>query len=807
MLERLQANVRESFRQLRTAPVHSLLLVMVLATGLASAVAIFTVVRGVILRPLPYPDAERLVALQEYQPARRRDQTTFSQADLTDYRDAIRSADGLAGLSYSELVISGTGSAERVIGARVESGVLPLFGARPLYGRLFAAGGDSESPAREAVISASLWRRRFAGDSSIIGRSIMVDGESFVVIGVTAPRFEFPRSGMMDREIEIWTPLARSTMAMNRRGMRSLTVFARLKPGVSLPAAEADLAGVASRLAQSFPQTNAGWSVRAVPLRELIVGRVRPTLVMLSICVIGLLGIVIINAAAAILARATTRAHGLAIRLALGASRRAIAELLVAESVLIALIAGIVALPVGGVLRGVLVAAAPVALPRLEGVGMDVVTAIVTMTAALLIGVLAAVGPAHYLGRIDARTLLSDANRNTAGSRALRRALASLVVVQLALATVLLGATANVYSSYRALNRVDPGFRAADVLTASIALPGPRYATAAGRTELTERLVARIRPLPGVLNAAVASLLPMAGGMMSAGYTVIGGDVTDTLATAALRSVSSDFFETVGIAVEAGRSFTSSDDGGSPLVVVVNQAFVRQSMGGAAPVGRLVRLAAPGMDSAATFSVVGVVSDAREKDLTSPATPIAYFSDRQVSFPHAVLAVRSSGSVTAAALRSVLAAIDPSLALDEIATLQAKVRATYALPIFLLKVLGVFAVIAMVLVAVGVYASVSFATAAESRAMGIRVALGATRSRILRMVIGRNVALAAAGCGIGGAVLALAGRALPLPAQGAAIGIPDALAGVATIICVVALAGYLPARRASRADPVAVLHG
>ena len=802
---RLARDLRDASRQLRVDRAYSLVIVITLTVGIAAVAAIFAVVRGVILRPLPYRQASTLVALQEYQPALRRDQTSMSYADFLDVQASTRSFEALAAFNYSEFVLSDGDEAERVIGATVDAQLFPMLGMPPMLGRIFAPGEAGQSPARVAVLAYSLWRRRYGSTTGIVGRSVVVDGDPYIVIGVMPKGFEFPRNAAMNRDIELWTPRSTSPAMLTHRAMRTLTVVGRLRPGINLAGAQAELAILGKRLASADRQANAGWQLRAVPLRDLMVGRVRPPLLMLFACVVALLLIVCVNVSAAALARIVARRHALGVRLALGASQGVLAELLLSESTFLALLAGTLALPLGAIMRGTLLRIAPIAIPRQAGIGFDLATLGCTALVALMVGAVTGLGPTLWLRRLDVRSFLTDSGRTLGGSRATRRALAAFVIIQVALGTLLFGLTTRMYSAYARLNRVDPGFTAQGVTTASIALPGMRYQGARMRTTLSERLLDRVRALPGVERAAVGSLLPMSGGMMSSGYQLVGTDV-DSNTVAALRTVSSDFFQTVGIPLKAGRVIERTDDERAPLVAVVNEAVVRQSFSGQSPVGATIRVAAPGRDSAESFQVVGVVGDAKEKDLTAPGTAIIYFSNRQASFPHTVLLLRSASPAPIGAVRAALRDLDPSLALDEVGSLADKVRATYALQVFLLIVLSVFAVASAALIAIGIYGTVSYTVATNRRAIGVRLALGATPGAILRSVIGRTARLAGIGCAAGTAALFLAPRLTTLFASsGNGAGMAPAVIGGAAILAVAATASFVPALRGSRADPGAVL--
>jgi putative ABC transport system permease protein len=754
-----------------------------------------------VLRPLPYRDAEALVTIQEYQPAERRDQTTVAFANLERYR-AASSFSAVTAFAYSERVLSGDIDAERLVGASVDADLLSTLGVTPLVGRGIGNGDVGDNPARVAVLAYRLWTRRFGGDTALVGRSVMLDGDPYTIIGVMPPRFEFPRSPQMDRDVEVWVPRRPPPPMMVRRGIRDLTVVGRLRAGVTALEAQAELAAISARLGAENAQLNGGWSARAVGLRDMIIGRVRPTIIMLSICVAVLLLIACANASAASLARTTVKRQAFGVRLALGADNFQLVEIVVAEALLLAFAAGVIAIPMGTALRTALVQLAPVAVPRQQGIAIDLVSLSFTGLVSLIAAGLAALAPVSWLRRIDVKSFLSDATRTAAGSRSRSRSLAAFVAGQLAFGTALLAITLTLYAGFARINRVRPGFVSERVTTATIPLRGVRYRDAVSRSAVTSQLLTKVRAIPGVEHAAVATLMPMSGGLMSGTYQVVGG-AGDSSTTAVLRAVSDDFFETLGIRVEKGRGIARTDDATGVPVVVVNRELVRQAFGDRPALDASISLTPPGADSPQSFRIVGIVANAKEKDLLGPDSPIAYFSDAQASFPHTVLAVRSRGAMPVARVREALRELDPTLALDDVSTLASKVRATYGLQFFLLNVIGAFAAGALILIAVGIYGSVSFAVNADLRAIGVRIALGATPTSILTSLLTRTLQPALVGCVVGLVLSTTAMRWLAI--VGFSPNFASSVSGAVAILGVVAIAVSRPAWRARKTDPLTIL--
>jgi putative ABC transport system permease protein len=709
---------------------------------------------------------------------------------------------GLTAFSYSERVLSGDGDAERLVGANVDGSLLSTLGIAPLLGRGIDNGDLGDNPSRVAVIAHGLWTRRFGADRALVGRSITIDGEQHVVVGVMPERFEFPRSAQMDRDVEVWMPRRPPPPMMVRRGIRDLTVVARLRSGVTRAQADAELAGVSARMGRENSQLNGGWASRAVGLRDVVIGRVRPTIAMLSVCVLVLLLVACINASAATLARTTSRRQAFGVRLALGASGGRLVDIVLAEVGLVALVASVAAIPIGTLLRTGLIRLAPVAVPRQQGIAVDVVTVVFSVLIALFTASLAVVAPVAWLRRIDIRSFLGESPRASTGTRRRSRGLAGLVTAQLAFGTALLVVTLTLYAGFVRINRVDPGFVSDHVTTATIPVRGVRYREPAARAAMTAQLLAKVRAIPGVDAAAAGTLMPMSGGLMAGSYQVVGGS-SDSSSTAVLRAVSDDFFRTLGIRVEEGRGIGNTDDANAAPVVVVNRELVRRAFGGRPALDASIRLTPPGADVPRLFRIVGVVANAKEKDLLGPDSPIVYFSDAQASFPHTVLAVRSRGEAPIAAMRAALREVDGSLALDDVSALESKVRATYSLQYFLLSVVGAFALGALVLIAVGVYGAASFAVNADLRAIGVRLALGASPRQILGTLFARTLVPAAIGCGAGLLASMLAMRWLAIAGFG--VDLAGAVIGTLGILGLVCAAIWQPAWRAKNTDPLTVL--
>ena len=800
MIESARIAARDAVSQLRRDVVSAAFITTTIAVGVAASVAIFTVARGVLFRRLPYRDPESLVALREFQPVRGLDPGAVAFANLPRYR-AMPEIQSLTAFSYSEAVVSGETDAERVIAGNVDGALFETLGTRPAIGRGIERSDEGDRPARVVVLSDGLWHRRFGGDSAILGRSILVDGEPSVVVGVAGAEFEFPRNPSMDRDVGLWQPRRPPPPMMLRRGGRDLTALVRVRPGVSRRVLETRLAATAAEAERNDAPLNTGWRVRAADLRDLMVGRVKSALALLSTCVGALLLIACANASAAMLARTAIRRPMYGVRLALGGSASQVIGIPVVESVLLGAAALILAIPVGAIARSALLRIAPVAVPRQDGITWTWTVTLFAAGIAITAALLSALASIAWVRRLDCRSFL-DGSRGWVGSRGRSRALAAFVGIQAALGSVLLGATVTLCVRYLRVHAVQTGFDTSGVTTATIPLRGPRYRDPSARRMLTNELLARVRALPEVKSAAVASLMPLSGGLMSTSFTVR-GVATDSSASAALRAVSPGFFETLGIAIRLGRPIAAQDGAHAPFVAVVNEAFVRQSLHATSPLGAIVTLSPPGTDSPQNFMIVGVVSNAKERDLESADSPIIYLSDAQASFPHVVIAFRARGTPPIVAVRRALRDLDPSLALDDPAALQDKVRATYALQFFQFTILSVFAASALLLVAIGIHGAVSFVANSDERATAIRLALGASPRHLAATFFGRTARWSAWGCIAGIVLFGALMPAFGLPRNG-----PNLIAlGVATavVLCVALLATSRPAARAMRIDALRAL--
>ena len=811
-------SARRMGNRLRASRGHSLTMIGMLALGISSSTALFAVVNGIALRRLSLPDSERLVVVSATRAGADRSPGGVTAADLADLRGRLHSLD-LAAFTHSEFVLAGEPAAERVIGAAAETDLFRLLRVRALIGRVLQSGEDGPMAARVVVLSYGLWLRRFGGDSGIVGRSIAIDGAPHTVVGVMPRDFEFPRSARMAREVELWTPLPLLVSTSAPRGRGSLTILGRLQPGVTLHAAEAEMKVAAAELAIRYPATNGDRRFDITPLRDQVVGAVRPGLVGMFVGVAILLAILCISATHLAVLRGISQTRGLAIRVAVGASpARALVPLL-GESLSLAVIGGALGLAASIPLRSALLALAPDTLPRRTAVVTDWRVVAFAAVLSLVIGIMAGAVPIFRLRRIDLRGLLNESTRS-ATSREGRRWRDAFVLSEIALTTVLLAGGVSLLLVMLGLQRIDPGFRADGALTASVSIAGPRYRARDARVTFLNAYLGRIRAIPGVERAVSVNLLPIGGGLMSAAYRVDGANVNAAVGAdsaqrdeAAIRSVSDDYFETVGQRLLRGRGIGTANVAGSQPVAVVNKAFVRKLGSTREALGTRIHIASGMIDTTRAYEVVGVVADAKEKDLRSPGTPVLYLSNRQAPYPYNNFIIRARGNPSSVVpqLRSALREIDPDLALDEVSSLQGRLRGGFAVEYFLLTLLSSFALLALLLVGVGVYGVVSRAVQADARTIGVRLALGAAPTDVMTMIAANALRLGATGAVIGAAGAVAAWRWAPAFASGVTIDRTTATVAVvfATVFMlgVCAAAALLPAFHAGRLDPMIIMRG
>jgi predicted permease len=802
-LDELAQDVRYALRQLRRSPGFALVAVLTLALGIGANTAIFSVVNGVLLRPLPFREPDRLVRVFSLDEGKR---AAVSPLDFADWRDQARSFEGLAAVNALTLNLTGGGEPERLEGASVSAALFSVLGVRPIAGRTFAPSEDAPGAPRLVLLGEPLWRRRFGADPGLVGRTVLLDGEVYTVVGIVPAASAYPAGA------EVWTPLDLSQEARSR-GARYLRVIGRLAPGTAASAAGAEMAAIARRLEEQDPDHNTGFGAAVVPLHQQIVGEVRTPLLVLLGAVGFVLLIACANVANLLLARAIGREGELAVRAALGAGRGRIVRQLLTESLLLALLGSAAGVALAAAAMRAFVAAVPDDLPRVAEVGIDGTVLLATAGAALATGLLFGLAPALQASTPILVGTLKQGGRGASGHAGRRRASDALVVAEVALAVVLLAGAGLLTRSFTRLLEVDPGFRPERVTTFTVTLPPAKYGKDAQLQAFAAALVERLARLPGAQSAAVVSGLPLSDAGFSLSFTVDGRPAPDPGAepSAQVRVATPAYFATMGIPLVRGRAFTERDRDGSPQVVVINREAARRFFPGEDPLGRRVQLGWTRDSVRMGGEIVGVVGDVRQFGLDAAPVPEIYAPYDQFPLDELSAVVRSTAdeqdqAAVLAAVWGAVGELDRDLPVYALRTLEELVSESVARPRFYMLLLGAFAAVALLLSAVGIYGVMSYAVRQRTREIGIRVALGATGGRVLRMVLGQGLTLALAGAILGLLAALWVTRLMASLLYGVSPTDPPALAaGAVVLVAVAALACYLPARRAARADPLTAI--
>jgi predicted permease len=799
--EALLLDLRHAARGLRRDPLFTIAAVLTLALGIAAATVVASLVRGVLLRPLPYPEPERLVRV--FQSSSHFPRFPFSPLDFADTEQRARSLSGFGGWLREDLELSGGGPPARLRALRVTPGYFRALGVSPQMGRLFTEGETLGEP-RTVILSDRTWRERFSAAPDIVGRRIRLDRQDFTVVGVLPAGFEHVggdyRSLPQGETVDAWWPLPLDP-SMVQRSWHYVNTVARLAPGVDLKQASADLGRVAAELGREHPES-AGWRPLLVPLREELVGGTTSALALLSGAVALLLVIACANVAGLILARATGRRRELAVRHALGAGRSRLVGLGLAEALLLSVLGGALGVGLAQALLPALLRAMPGDFPRLHAVSVDesilAFAVLLCGAATLLVGL----APALQNSSGDLQgPLRGDSAGGTASRRALRWR-GAIVVVQMTLACALLAAASLLLRSFETLLHTPPGFEPRGALAFDLYFPPARYSDPAALNAATARLEERLRALPGVRAAGLATALPWTGWDENTGFEIVGREVKDgDEPNARFGSASPGFFGALGLPVRSGRGITAQDAKDAPPVVVVNAALARKYFVGQDPVGRSLDL------WGSKRTIVGVVGDVKDAPADLEAQPAFYWPTAQQAFPALAVVVRADHPLALlGSVRSAVAEVDPELPVANLRPLEEVADAAYARRLFLLAVVVIFAGLALALAAVGAYGTLAYAVERRRREIGIRVALGADRRLILRQVVGQGLGLSALGIGLGLAVALVAGRLLQSLLYGVTPHDPSALAAASAILLLVsALAALLPALKALRSSPARVL--
>jgi putative ABC transport system permease protein len=792
-------DLRYAVRSLLKSPAFTIAAVLCLALAIGANTAIFSVIDSVLLRPLPFAQPERLVALWERNVKLSADRNSIAPANYLDWKARTRVFEQSAVYYKYRLALTGLGDPVEVPVEVTTASFLPLLGVAPELGRGFTEAEDRPGAESVVVLSYGFWRRHFNGDRGVLGRVIMLGGAPATVIGVMPAGFGLPGS-----DAELWTPLGLDPALDYRiRAGRYLKGLARLAPGVTAAEADAQLQALARQLEEEYPRFNGGWSAAVVPLTEQVVGAARRTIFVLAGVVAFVLLIACANVANLQLARAAGRRREIAVRAALGASRARVVRDLLTESVLLAMVGGGLGLLLALWGTEALVAAAPAGLPRADEIGISGRALLFTCVLSLATGVLFGLMPALQASRADLHETLKEGSRGTTANRA--RGL--LVAAQLALSLVLLVGAGLMLRSFAELSRVSPGFTAEHLLTARVSLPDARYDTDPKQGALFASLLERARGLPGVRSASVINFLPFGGLGSATNYFIAGRPLPrpNDEPVATISAVDPDFFRTMEIPVLQGEPFTERDGPTAPKKVAISRRLADEQFPGMDPIGQ--RILMPWRDTLVA-EIVAVVGDVHSAGLDSMPRPTLYWNFAQFPWSGATVVVRTSGDPLSVAepLRRELQAIDPELPLGRVKPMEAYLGDSVATRRFTMLLIGAFAAVAVILAAIGIAGVMTNGVAQRTREIGVRLALGARPADVLRMVLRQGMTMVAAGIVAG----VLGALALTRVLQGLLYGTsptdPLTFAGVAALLAVIALvATYLPARRATRVDPLEAL--
>jgi putative ABC transport system permease protein len=797
-MSELLHDLRYAVRTLRRTPGFVVAAVLTLGLGIGGSTAIFGLVNAVLLRPLPYQDPDRVMAVGESSTASG-PEPGVSPANFVDWEARSRTLE-LAAFRYWGFVLTGLGEPERIVGARVSASLVSVLGVNPILGRTFSREEDRFGGQRVVLVRQDLWERRFSADPTLVGRPLILNGEAFTVLGI------LPSTALLP-DADLWIPLAIEPYALQQRGSRSLRALARLTPGVSLSEARAEMREIGRRLQREYPAANAGWDVTLRPLRDELVGPVRPTLLVL----LGTVGVVLLIACANLahlsLARATLRHHEMTVRAALGAGRVRLFRQSVTESLVVAFLGGGAGLILARWGTDLLAAIGPT-LPAGAGFKVDGRVLGFTFLLCTLAGLSFGLVPAAHAARARASASLGQGGYR--GGRGVGHARLRDVLVgsQVALALVLLVGAGLLANSFVRVQAIDPGFDPANVLAMRLSLPESRYPAGHQKTAFYQGLLERVGALAGVTSAALVSHVPLTGPALSTDFAIGGRPLPASPPSADYVSISPDYFRVMRIPIVKGRAFTNGDGAEDPPVVIVSAQLARRFWPGADLLGRRLQLGATIGAAAEPREIVGVVGNVRSTSLETEPQPTIYVPHAQNPWPAMTALVRTTGDPMrlAASARAQVVALDRDQAVDYVRTLDQAVGRALARRRFQMVVLAFFAATAVALAAVGVYGVNAYTIAQRTREIGIRAALGATRGGVTRLVVTHAMSCALVGLVVGCAASVLTTRVLADMLYGISATDPATFLAVSVLLAGIALvASYLPAHRAARVDPIEAL--
>ena len=797
MMSDLVRDARYAIRQLTKSPGFTIVAVVTIALGIGATTAMFSVINGVLLRPLPYQDADRLMQVHEILP--RFGRFSVAPATFLDWRQQNTVFERIVALTTGSATFMDASGPERVTNAAVSWDVFEMLRVRPALGRGFRAEEDAPGKTRVIVLSHGMWQRRFGSDPNVLGRPVTLNGEPSTIVGVMPANFYFP-----SRQTEFWTPIGLNP-ANASRGGHFLGVIARLKDGVPVAQAHAEMKGISERLAAQYPQASANESAEVVPLHEQIVGNIRPALLTLMAAVAVVVLIACANVANLLLVRASVRAREIAIRSALGAGRRRLVLQMLAESFVLACAGGGLGLLLAYLSVQPIRSLSAGSIPRVNDVSIDTPVLLFAIAVSIATGFLFGLAPAWQAGRAGVTEVLKEGGRSMGGpgGRWLR---SGLLVAEVALSIVLLVGATLLLRSFARLTSVDPGFSPENVLAFRVALPNTSYPQPHNRMAFFDRLLTKLDEHPQVTAAGVVQTLPMRGDYYLS-VTIDGRPAPKPGEglSANHRVVSPGYFTALGIPLLRGRTFTDRDTDKSPMVAVVDESFVEQYFPGEDPIGRGIDI---GNGTDGFYEIVGVVGKVYHHGLETKRNPTMFVPYKQDVFRNMWVVARTDGDPAqlSSFARQTVREIDGALPAFSMTPLATVVSESFAQRRFSMLLLAVFAGVAVFLAAVGLYGVVAYSVSQRTQEIGVRMAIGAGRSDVLGLVVGGGMKLALVGVALGLAgALALSGFMRTMVFGVTPLDPASYAVTAAALLVVAALACYVPARRASRVDPIVAL--
>ena len=804
-MDTFRRDLTYALRRLLKSPVFTIVAVLTLALGIGANSAIFSVVYGVLLKPLPFADPGRLVGIYHVSEGHR---ATMSGPNFVDVRNLSKTLVDAAAISRSRVILTGRGEPVRLDGAEVSTSFFDVLGVAPVLGRTFRSDEGQPSHPKVVVLGFGLWQQRFGGSPKVIGQAIMLNGVSTEVIGVMPREFAYPAGRVL------WIPIEETEdFTRSQRGAWYLSVIGRAKPSIPIEQVTAEVQTIGKQLARQYPDDNAGLDFTAIPLHEAMVGDVRNAVFVLFGAVAFVLLIACTNVANLLLARAATREGEMAVRSALGAGRWRLIRQLLTESVILGVLGGAFGLLFAIWGLDWLVSLKPEGIPRLSDVRLDPMVILFTMSLSILTGLVFGVVPALQATATSLAGTLKEAGRGPLTTRGGARLRGALVVGEMALAVMLLAGAGLFIRSFVKLASVDPGFHAAKALTFELSLPDLRYEKETQQITFFDQLVPRLRAIPGVQKVAAVQSLPLSGSTFVITFEIGGRPPLPPSQQPAMqiRVATPDYFDTIGIPLKRGRVFTEDDRPGAPSVVLITESAARQYFPGEDPIGKTITLGwKKGKDSPrAGGEVVGIVGDVKEAGLDEAEPPQLYMPYRQ--WPLQSMSVILQTAVPPASVadpsRRAVYATDPNMPVANIRTLQEIIARSISQPHFYTVLLSLFAAVALVLAAIGIFGVLSYAVAQRTREIGIRMALGAQARSVRALVVRQAMALALVGVGVGTALALWLSNSLVskmlFNTSPHDTGTYVAVGGVLALVAL--LASYLPARRATRVDPIVAL--